>query len=118
MVLEAREANIFAAVDAVLEHRPAVAMKLLYSLLSGGSSVQRILSMLARQVRLLILIAELRQQGVPQDEVGKRIGLTNRYALEKTMRQSTSFRADLAIKQGKMDERLAVEILVGELSAA
>jgi len=131
MVPEAREANIFAAVDAVLEHRPAVAMKLLYSLLSGGSSVQRILSMLARQVRLLILIAELRQQGVPQDEVGKRIGLTNRYALEKTMRQSTSFSAghlanihrrllaaDLAIKQGKMDERLAVEILVGELSAA
>ena len=106
-------------------------MKLLYSLLSGGSSVQRILSMLARQVRLLILTAELRQQGVPQDEVGKRIGLTNRYALEKTMRQSTSFSAghlanihrrllatDLAIKQGKMDERLAVEILVGELSAA
>ena len=131
MVPEAREANIFAAVDAVLEHRPAVAMKLLYSLLSGGSSVQRILSMLARQVRLLILIAELRQQGVPQDELGKRIGLTNRYALEKTMRQSTSFSAghlanihrrllaaDLAIKQGKMDERLAVEILVGELSAA
>jgi hypothetical protein len=26
--------------------------------------------------------------------------------------------ADLAIKQGNMDERLAVEILVGELSAA
>ena len=26
--------------------------------------------------------------------------------------------ADLAIKQGYMDERLAVEILVGELSAA
>jgi DNA polymerase-3 subunit delta len=131
MVPEAREANIFAAVDAVLEHRPAVALKLLYSLLSSGSSVQRILSMLARQVRLLILATELRQQGVPQDELGKRIGLTNRYALEKTLRQSASIgaghlanihrrllAADLAIKQGKMDERLAVEILVGELSVA
>ena len=131
MVPDAREANIFAAVDAVLERRPAVAMKLLYSLLSGGSSVQSILSMLARQVRLLILTIELRQQGVQQDELGKRIGLTNQYALDKTMRQSANFgtdhlanilrrllAADLAIKQGQMDERLAVEILVGELSAA
>jgi DNA polymerase-3 subunit delta len=131
MVPDAREASIFAAVDAVLERRPAVAMKLLYALLSGGSSVSSILSMLARQVRLLILTIELKQQGVPQDELGKRIGLTNQYALDKTMRQSVSFgtdhlanimrrllAADLAIKQGEMDERLAVEILVGELSAA
>lgn len=131
MVPDAREANIFAAVDAVLERRPAVAMKLLYSLLSGGSSVQHILSMLARQTRLLILSVELQQQGVSQEELGKRIGLTNRYALDKTMRQSIQFgtehlanihrrllAADLAIKQGKMDERLAIEILVGELSAA
>ena len=86
--------------------------------------------MLARQVRLLILTIELRQQGVHQDELGKRIGLTNQYALDKTMRQSANFgtdhlakilrrllSADLAIKQGQMDERLAVEILVGELSA-
>ncbi len=92
--------------------------------------MQSILSMLARQVRLLILSIELRQQGVDQQELGKRIGLTNRYALDKTMRQSANFgtdhlanimrrllTADLAIKQGNMDERLAVEILVGELSA-
>lgn len=131
MVPDAREANIFAAVDAVLERRPAVAMNLLYSLLSGGSSVQSILSMLARQVRLLILTIELQQQGVQSEELGKRIGLTNRYALDKTMRQSHSFgtdhlanilrrllAADLAIKQGEIDERLAVEIIVGELSAA
>jgi DNA polymerase-3 subunit delta len=131
MVPDAREASIFAAVDAVLERRPTVAMKLLCSLLSGGSSVQSILSMLARQVRLLILSIELQQQGVAQEELGKRIGLTNRYALDKTMRQSANFgtdhlanimrrllAADLAIKQGNMNERLAVEILVSELSAA
>jgi len=130
MVSDAREANIFAAIDAVLERRPAVAMKLLYSLLSGGSTVQSILSMLARQVRLLILTIELQQQGVQSEELGKRIGLTNRYALDKTMRQSHNFgadhlanilrrllAADLAIKQGEIDERLAVEILVGELSS-
>ena len=131
MVPDARDSSIFSAVDAVLERRPAVALKSLYALLSSGSSVQNILSMLARQVRLLILTIELRQQGVPQDELGKRIGLTNRYALEKTVRQSGSFgtehlanihrrllAADMAIKRGEMDERLAIEILVGELSVA
>ncbi|NQW21722.1 MAG: DNA polymerase III subunit delta [Chloroflexi bacterium] len=131
MVPDAREASIFAAVDAVLERRPAVAMKLLYALLAGGSSVQTVLSMLARQVRLLILTIELQQHGIHAEELGKRIGLTNRYALDKTMRQATSFgtdhlanilrsllAADLAIKQGEIDERLAVEILVGKLSAA
>ena len=131
MVSDAREASIFAAVDAVLEGRPAVAMKSLYSLLSSGSSVSTILSMLARQTRLLILAVELQQQGVHPEEIGKRISLTNRYALDKTLRQSQNFStenlanihrrllaADLTIKQGGMDERLAVEILVGELSAA
>ena len=130
MVSDARDTSIFAAVDAILERRPPVAMKLLYSLLSGGASVQSLLYMLARQVRLLILTIELQEQGLEQSELGRRIGLTNRYALEKTVRQSTLFAtelladihrrilaADLAIKQGEMNERLAVEILVGELSA-
>ena len=81
-------------------------------------------------MRLLILTIDLQQRGVQSEELGKRIGLTNRYALDKTMRQSHSFDAghlanilkrllvvDLAIKQGEINERLAVEILVGELSA-
>ncbi len=130
MVQESRQVNIFSTIDAILERRPAVAMKQLYSLLSDGISVQNIITMLARQVRLLILAIELRHQGIDQEEIGNRIGLTNRYALEKTIRQSHSFggdqlanimrrllATDLMVKRGKMSDRLAVEILVGELSA-
>jgi len=55
MVAPAREANIFAAVDAILERRPGMAMRALYQLLDDGASVQYILSMLTRQTRMLIL---------------------------------------------------------------
>ncbi len=129
MVGEAREASIFAAVDAVLERRPGVAMRLMYNLLEGGTSVSSIISMLARQVRLVLLAGTLRAGGVEQTDIGNRIGLRNRYALEKTLRQASRFGkdylavthrrlldADLDIKTGKMSERLALEILVGRLS--
>ncbi len=131
MVAEAREASIFAAIDAVLERRPGVAMRLMYNLLEGGTSVGSIISMLARQVRLVLLAGTLRASGVEQSEIGNRIGLRNRYALEKTLRQASRFGkdylsithrrlldADLDIKTGKIDERLALEILVGRLSGA
>ena len=131
MVSDAREVSIFAAVDAILERRPGVAMRLLYSMLGSGASSSSIISMLARQVRLNLLAGELGAANVAQDEIGRRIGLTNRFALEKTLRQSGRFNreylanvhrrllgADLAIKTGKLEERLAVEILVGRVSAA
>ena len=131
MVPDSRDANIFEAIDAVFAHRPAVALRLLYILLSGGETIQGVLRMLSRQVRLLILTIELRGRGVDEEELGKRIGLTNHWALDKTIRQSSNFSieqlanihrrlllADLAIKKGEMDDRLAVEILVAELSAA
>ena len=131
MVPDSRDANIFEAIDAVFARRPAVALRLLYILLSGGETIQGVLRMLSRQVRLLILTIELRAQSVSEEEIGKRIGLTNSWALDKTIRQSSNFNiqqlanihrrllaADLAIKKGEMDDRLAVEILVAELSAA
>ncbi|MQG37056.1 MAG: DNA polymerase III subunit delta [SAR202 cluster bacterium] len=131
MVPDSRDANIFEAIDAVFAHRPAVALRLLYILLSGGETIQGVLRMLSRQVRLLILTIELRAQSMTEEEIGKRIGLRNSWALDKTIRQSSNFdlqqlanihrrllAADLAIKKGEIDDRLAVEILVAELSAA
>ncbi|MEX0760994.1 MAG: DNA polymerase III subunit delta [Dehalococcoidia bacterium] len=131
MVSDAREESVFAAVDAVLERRPGVALRLMYSLLENGQTVISIILLLARQVRLVLLAGELGRAGVPANEIGQRIGLTNRYALEKTLRQSGRFpqayladvhrrllAADLAIKTGDMEERLALEILVGGLAAA
>ncbi len=130
MVTEAREANIFAAIDAVLERRPERAMRLLYTLLEGGTTVANIIGLMARQVRIALLAGHLMGMSLQRDEIGRRIGVTNAFALDKTIRQSSRFSraylmdthrrllsADLAIKSGQLGDRLALEILVGRLSA-
>jgi DNA polymerase-3 subunit delta len=131
MISPAREANIFAAVDAVLERRTAVSLKLLYQLLEDGSSVQYILGMLARQVRMVIVAQDMTGNGSNQDDIAQRIGAkTGSYPMRKTLDQARKFppsylasvhrrllEADVAFKTGA-DERIGVELLVARISTA
>ena len=129
LVAPAREANIFAAVDAILERRPGLAMRALYRLLNDGASVQYILSMLSRQTRMLILARHLRERGVEEKEIGNRIGLRAEFALRKTLQQAGRFShdylaaahsglsaADISIKSGEVRERVALEMVVARLA--
>jgi DNA polymerase-3 subunit delta len=129
MVAPAREANIFAAVDAILERRPGMAMRALYQLLDDGASVQYILTMLTRQTRMLILARHLRERGVDEGEIGNRIGLRAAFALRKTLEQAVRFsheylaeahrslgEADLSYKSGQVRDRVALEMVVARLS--
>ncbi len=130
MVSYAREANIFAAVDAVIEGRPGVAIRLVQQHLESGSAPTYIVSMIARQVRLLLLAKDVRERGVPQADIGKHLSLSG-YPLKKTLEQERKFthqqlaaihrkllEADLSIKTGEADEQLALEMLVAELASA
>lgn len=129
MVAPVREANIFAAVDAILERRPGMAMRALYQLLDDGASVQYILTMLTRQTRMLILARHLRERGVDEGEIGNRIGLRVAFALRKTLEQAVRFsheylaeahrslgEADLSYKSGQVRDRVALEMVVARLS--
>ena len=130
MVSSAREENIFAAVDAVLERRPGTATRALYVLLEDGTGVSSIINLLARQVRLVLLARSLVESGLKdRGEIGSRIGLRQGFALDKTLRQARRFgtgylagihrrllEADLASKTGRMDDRLGLEILAARLS--
>ncbi len=128
-VAPAREASIFAAVDAIVERRPGIAMRSLYRLLDGGASVQYILVMLARQVRMLLLAKHLRGKGVDDAEIGSRIGLRAGFALRKTLEQTGRFTpdylarahrdlldAELETRSGALDQRLVLEMLVARLA--
>jgi len=128
MVPRAREANIFAAVDAILERRPGVAMKELYQLLDDGASVGYILTMLTRQTRMLILASHLGERGVDEREIGNRIGLRAEFPLRKTLAQAVRFNheylaeahrslgeADLSYKSGEVRDRVALEMVVARL---
>jgi len=129
MVAYVKEGNIFAAVDAVLEGRPGVALTSTHQLLDSGSPPSYVMVMIARQVRLLLLAKELIAQRVPRAELGRRLSLSG-YPLQKTLEQEGRFtterlvhihrkllEADLSIKTGEASEQLVVEMLVAELAS-
>ena len=124
-----REANVFSAVDAVLEGRAEAALRLVHQLLDSGRAPAYVITMIARQLRLLLLAKELTSQGVTQAEMGKRLSLA-RYPLEKTLEQERRFsterlttfhsrlvETDLAIKTGVLDEPLALDLLIADMAS-
>jgi DNA polymerase-3 subunit delta len=128
MVSYAREANIFSAVDAMVEGRLDAAVTMVHQLLRLGRTPGYILAMVARQVRLLILAKELKARGVPAAEHGKRLGLAG-YPLRKTMDQERAFtatrleqvhrkllEADLQLKTTSADEELVLDLLIAEVA--
>ena len=128
MVSYVREANIFAAVDAALEGRSGIALRLAHQLLDAGRPPIYVITMLARQVRFLILAKDLKARGVQQSEIGRRLSISG-YPLTKTMQQEVRFsaerltqihrrllEADLSIKIGAADEEMALDTLIIALS--
>lgn len=87
LVAYAQEASIFATADAVVDGRSDVAIKLVNQLLHDGSSPHAILSMMARQSRLLIIAKELKAQSASNDEKSKRLGVSG-WVLNKTLGQA------------------------------
>ena len=129
LVVHAREASIFKAVDTILDGRSSVAIELVNLLRLNGAEVSYIITMLARQLRLILLTQELRAQRLPRSELGRRLGLTVDFAIRQTEeharrhdpeRVTAMYRrlleTDLAIKTGELSEDLALETLVVELS--
>ncbi|MEN6478424.1 MAG: DNA polymerase III subunit delta [Anaerolineales bacterium] len=119
------EANIFALVDALGQRRARAALDELERLLANGANELYILTMIARQVRLLIGVQELRSAGASREAIGERLGVRHKFALDKLLSQAPQFRAeeldqvmeriaqtDEEIKTGKMDPPLALELLV------
>ena len=128
VVSHSQEANVFAMVDAILEFKAGVAEQLLQQLLQRGEAPAYLLAMLSRQVRMIVLVKELRNQGVSKIEIQNRLGLSSEFVVRKTWEQADRYpwerlkyvyhkllEADLAIKTGKYEGELALDILIAEL---
>src|SRR4030043_1364929 len=83
----AREANIFALVDSILEGRTKVAQQLLHRLLRDGASPSYILAMITRQLRLIVIAKDLgrkkSQPGIPDT-----LEAVSSYSLDKAAKQA------------------------------
>ena len=123
----AREANIFALVDAILEGRRKVAQQSLHRLLQEGAAPPYVLAMITRQLRLIVMAKELGRR-LFQPEIRDRLESASDYGLEKALKQARAYtveriksayhkllEADIAIKTGKYDGDLALDLLVVEL---
>ncbi|HAA96034.1 MAG TPA: DNA polymerase III subunit delta [Dehalococcoidia bacterium] len=127
MVSQVREANIFAAVDAMVDGRPAIALKLLHQLKEDGRDAPQIIGMVERQLRLLALARDAIDRGIPQSELKGRLGTSSDFVVRKTAEQARRhtmpeitwrynrlLETDLAIKRGRLEPELALELLVGD----
>ena len=127
MVSQVREASIFEAVDAMIEGRPQVALRLLAQLRDDGREPLYVIAMVERQLRLLALARDSMERRVPQNELKRTLGTSSDFVVRKTMEQARRhsrediawrydrlLEADLSIKQGRVDADLALELLVGD----
>ena len=131
VVSDAQEATVFAMVDAVMESRPGAAQELLQQQFRQGAAPAQLLTMLARQVRIIFQVKDMRSRGVARAIIQTRLGLNAEFLLNKAWSQADKYsmdrlrevfhkllEADLAIKTGKLDGELALDILVAELGQA
>lgn len=129
LVAPVKEANIFAAVDAVLERNERTSYELIHQLVEEGRSPASIIAMVSRQVRLLLLAKDLKAQGVRDTEIGRRLSLTD-YPMRKILEQGRKItierlavmhrqllEADLTMKTSGADELLVLDILIAELAS-
>jgi DNA polymerase-3 subunit delta len=131
LVSAAQETKSYVLVDAILERRADLSEQILDDLLKSGQNPSQVLNTLARQASIMLQIKEMRLLKKPPQQIQARIGLFNEFAFNKVAAQSQKLSfaalkeiyrklldADLAIKTGKLDADLALELLVAELSAS
>jgi DNA polymerase-3 subunit delta len=123
------EASVFELVDAILEFRGGTAEKLAEQLLQRGASPSYLLVMLTRQARLIVRTRELKNQRRSDAEVMGRLEIGSPFVLRRALEQASRYNmprlkevyhrlleTDLAIKTGRYDAELALNILIAELS--
>ena len=116
------------AVDAVLERRPGLAIGHVHQLLDEGRAPPYVITMIARQVRLILLAGDVKAQGASQSEIGGRLSLSG-YPLRKTLEQeqrisperlasihSKLLDADVSLKTSAIDDGLVLDMLITELA--
>lgn len=128
MVAYVREANVFQMVDAVIEGRTGEGLRMARQITDADQSPGYVVTMIGRQVRLLLLAKDMRARRVPTNEMGQRLRLPN-FAVTRTLNQERRLslrrlrrmhrqlvEADLIMKTTSADDQLTLEMLIAELA--
>jgi len=128
LVSQVREASVFALIDAVMASRTGPALGFAHQLLDGGTSPFQLLSLLARQMRLLLIAKEMACQDMSHQNMAAALGFRSPWAARKLAQQAEGYSyqrlkamyrrlvdEDLALKTGKRSPELGMDMLVVEL---
>jgi DNA polymerase-3 subunit delta len=129
LVSAARDVNVFAMVDAVVERRAPVALRLLRQQVAAGADGGYLLAMVMRQYRLIIQAKDLSLSRITTQEIGQRLGIGSEFVLQRVLDQADRYslarlkaayrrllEADEGVKRGRYSEGLALELLVHDLA--
>lgn len=122
------KSRIFDLTDAISEKNAAKALNLLEDMVILKEPMPKVLFMITRQFRQILEMKLLCGSGMRQDEAAAKIGITP-FAAGKIQKQSNGFSVktlkqaveeclelDMAIKTGRMDDRIAAELLITRYS--
>ena len=122
------EASVFDLVDALGGRNGKKAMSLLHQQLTDGTEPFYLFSMIARQFRLLIQVAEGRTQQMTPQQIASAVGI-HPFVAKKLSQQSESFNLsqlekiyshlldiDVEVKTGKQEITTALNLLVATLA--
>ena len=116
--------QIFDMINAIADKKQRKAMELYYDLLALKEPPMRILYLITRQFNLLLQVKELKAKGCDGNTIGEKVGLAG-FIARKYMTQASRFRvedlrravedcveAEEAVKTGKMNDVMSVELLI------
>jgi DNA polymerase-3 subunit delta len=116
--------HIFEMVDAIADKRSKDALQLYYDLLALKEPPMRILFLIARQCNILLQVKEMKGKGISNKDMAAAVGVPA-FALNKYMAQAGKFKsavlkeavvkcveAEEAVKTGRMNDVMSVELLI------
>ncbi|MFZ3588221.1 DNA polymerase III subunit delta [Bacillus sp. DJP31] len=118
------EDNIFELIDCVIQKKVSEAMEIFQDLLKLNEEPIKILSLLSSQFRLLYQVKELSHRGYGQQQIATQLKIHPfrvKLALQKVAQFTSEYllkslselaEMDYAIKTGRMDKKLAIELFI------
>lgn len=127
LVQDSQEHNLFAFIDDLSLRKADTALRGVRQLLADGQAAIYILFMLMRQVRILLGVQELAAQRMREQEMAAQLG-QKPFVVRKALQQVRNFKreelerlhdrllaTDQAIKTGRLQSEVALELLVLEV---
>lgn len=121
--------HIFDMVGAIADKQQKKALELYYELLAQKEPPMRIMFLIARQFNLLFQVKELRGKGYSNKTIGEKVGLPG-FVAGKYVTQASRFKneeirdalencveTEEAVKTGRMNETMGVEMLIIKYSS-